>query len=140
MSSPLEIATHRYQHAARELAAAAKELRRLSAAGLDPAARPEVQIIQRVVSDHFRMPVDLLWRRDKHEPIVTARMQAMVITRRITQLSFQEIATAYKRDHGTVMSAVTSVANRCDTDARYRAAFEQLLAKCERELAVEEAA
>jgi chromosomal replication initiation ATPase DnaA len=138
--TPLEKATARYQFHAMALADAAKELRALTHVGLPPAARPEIQAIQRCVAQHYRMPVEVLWSRDRHEPYITARLQAIALCRQATELTLVEIGQSFRRDHGCVIHAVRAVESRCETEPRYRAQFGALLAECQRAMAAEVAA
>jgi len=67
------------------------------------------QIIRRTAR-FFTVEPDELLGPDRHHLIVHARHVAMYLARKRTRMSFPEIGRAFgKRDHTTVMSAVTKI-------------------------------
>jgi len=141
----LQQALARYEAAVRELELATAVLgnlaRRRVAVSLDTlrqatpefplTTRADVRAIQRIVADDFGVPVPLLWLRRKPEPVNTARLFAMALCRELTDAVSQELALAFARnEHGTILSAVKSVAARCETERPARERYARLRVAC----------
>jgi len=62
-------------------------------------------------------------------PTITCRHTAMALIRQTRQLSSIQVGRFFKRDHGTVLHAEAQVRNRCDTEPKYAAMYNELLTK-----------
>lgn len=68
------------------------------------------QVIQRVVSEHFAVPMDALVGKKRNRGIVRPRQIAMYLCREMTKDSFPEIAQAFGgRDHSTVIHSCEKI-------------------------------
>lgn len=99
------------------------------------AAHVEIQIIQRVCAEDYRMPAAALWAPGRHEPIATARLLAMSLARDLTPLKGHEIARAFGRHRSLVPHATRTCADRRATDPHFAAHYLRLRQLCLRALA-----
>ncbi len=80
-----------------------------------------VDVIQKVVCDHFNMPLDLLQAKTRKREIVQARQIAMYFCKKMTKSSLSAIgAQIGKKDHATVLYACKTVSNLVDTDKTFK--------------------
>ena len=56
--------------------------------------------------------------------VAEARQTAMYLVRTLTDLSLVEVASAFAKDHGTVIYAVRKVKKRCDDSASFKSTVE----------------
>jgi chromosomal replication initiator protein len=74
----------------------------------------EEEIIQ-TVCDFFQITREGMMGRLRTEKLAWPRQVAMYFVRRMTRRSLHEVGRLFKRDHGTVMHAINTVENRCQT-------------------------
>jgi len=80
-----------------------------------------VDVIQKVVCDHFNMPLDLIQAKTRKREIVQARQIAMYFCKQMTKSSLSAIgAQIGKKDHATVLYACKTVSNLVDTDKTFK--------------------
>jgi len=79
-----------------------------------------------IVSDHFHMDSSLLGIRSRGTTLVMPRHLAMYFCRYYTHLSFSDIGNYFNRNHDTVIHAIKSVNNQCDTDKDYKRTFDDI--------------
>lgn len=79
-----------------------------------------IEDVQRAVCQHFRLRVPDLIGKDRHKSIAFARHCAMFLCKQRLKYSYPEIGKAFDRDHSTVMSAVSSVAEQIERDPQVR--------------------
>lgn len=80
-----------------------------------------VEEIQRIVCDFLKIPEDLVRARTRKREVVQARQVAMYFSKQLTNHSLKTIGLHFGgRDHSTVIHAVQSVEDQCDTDPTYR--------------------
>ena len=86
-----------------------------------------IEEIQKLVSDHYNLPLEELKgkRRDKH--IVFPRQVAMYIVREETPSSLPQIGQAFGgRDHTTALHSIEKIANELKEDERLRFEIESI--------------
>src|SRR5687768_7463425 len=128
--SALDQALARYHAAVAELRDAEKSLHHLTGLLMPPSSPVDLQRIQEVVSIYFRFPLHVLWSRQRHEPLATARNLAMALSLELTGQHVGVVCAAYHRSRGCATAAVKTVAGRCDTEPTFRALYNDLKARC----------
>lgn len=87
-----------------------------------------VENIQRVVSEYFRIPLKELVGPKRTRIYARPRQLAMGLARELTGESFPEIGMAFGgRDHSTVMHACEKVQELCETDVAFAEDYKNLL-------------
>ncbi len=89
-----------------------------------------VRKVAAVVAGDFGVTVEDLAARDRSEPLATARRVAFALARELTNAPLAVIGDLFGRDHGTVIHAVDSVRDQCDTSAAFAARVGTLRAVC----------
>ncbi len=92
--------------------------------------KPDVEAIQRTVSDSFHVRLADLKSKKRTQHIAFCRQVAMYLCRKLTDSSFPCIGEAFGRDHSTVIHAYNLIARRISSDSAFRMSIE----KIEREL------
>lgn len=91
-----------------------------------------VEEIQRIACDFLKIPEDLVRARTRKREVVRARQVAMYFSKQLTNHSLKTIGLHFGgRDHSTVIHAVQSVEDQCDTDPAYREMVEAISKKLE---------
>jgi chromosomal replication initiator protein len=90
---------------------------------------PTIEAIQAVVASVFELSRDQLVSSSRVPRIARARQMAMYLSRELTGASLPRIATAFQRDHTTVLHAIRAVQGRIEpgsetADALHRARLE----------------
>jgi chromosomal replication initiator protein len=92
--------------------------------------KPDVEAIQRTVSDSFHVKLADLKSKKRTQHIAFCRQVAMYLARKLTDASFPVIGGHFGRDHSTVIHAYNLIARRISNDSAFRMSIE----KIEREL------
>jgi len=92
--------------------------------------KPDVESIQRTVSDSFHVRLADLKSKKRTQHIAFCRQVAMYLCRKLTDSSFPVIGDYFDRDHSTVIHAYNLIARRMSSDSAFRMSIE----KIEREL------
>jgi chromosomal replication initiator protein len=92
--------------------------------------KPDVESIQRTVSDSFHVRLADLKSKKRTQHIAFCRQVAMYLARKLTDSSFPAIGEHFGRDHSTVIHAYNLIARRISNDSAFRMSIE----KIEREL------
>ena len=92
--------------------------------------KPDIESIQRTVSDFFHIRLTELKSKKRTQHIAFCRQVAMYLCRKLTESSFPAIGEAFGRDHSTVIHAYNLIARRISNDSAFRFSIE----KVEREL------
>lgn len=80
-----------------------------------------IDYIQKVVSDYFNIPIDLINSKTRKREIVQARQIAMFFSKKYTKSSLATIGIhCGNKDHATVLHACRTVNNLIDTDKQFR--------------------
>ncbi len=91
-----------------------------------------VEEIQRLVSEFFDIPNDLLRAKTRKQEIVIARQVAMYIAKELTNCSLKTIGLNFGgRDHSTVIHAYQTVEEQIKIDPKFRLSIDQLKKKIE---------
>lgn len=86
-----------------------------------------IDYIQKVVSDYFNMPVELMKSKTRKREIVQARQIAMYFSKKLTKSSLASIGMQCGgKDHATVLHACKTVNNLIDTDKTFRKYISEL--------------
>jgi len=92
--------------------------------------KPDVEAIQRTVSESFHIKLVDLKSKKRTQHIAFCRQVAMYLARKLTDASFPVIGGHFGRDHSTVIHAYNLIARRISNDSAFRMSIE----KIEREL------
>ena len=80
-----------------------------------------IEHIQKLVCDHFDMPVDLMKSKTRKRHIVQARQISMYFAKNMTKASLANIGKHFGgRDHSTVIHACQTVQDLMETDNRFK--------------------
>ncbi|RLD63257.1 MAG: chromosomal replication initiator protein DnaA [Bacteroidetes bacterium] len=80
-----------------------------------------IDYIQKVVSDYFNIPIDMINSKTRKREIVQARQIAMFFSKKFTKSSLATIGIhCGNKDHATVLHACRTVNNLVDTDKQFR--------------------
>jgi len=91
-----------------------------------------IEEIQRVVSDYFNIPGDLIRAKTRKQEVVNARQIAMYLAKDLTNSSLKTIGLHFGgRDHSTVIHACQSVEDQMHIDPKYQANVIQTKRKLE---------
>jgi chromosomal replication initiator protein len=93
-------------------------------------AKPDVDSIQKTVSDFFHIRLADLKSKKRTQHIAFCRQVAMYLSRKLTDASFPTIGDHFGRDHSTVIHAYNLILRRVSSDSAFRLSIE----KIEREL------
>lgn len=86
-----------------------------------------IDYIQKVVSDYFNIPIDLINSKTRKREIVQARQIAMFFSKKYTKSSLATIGIhCGNKDHATVLHACRTVNNLIDTDKQFRVYVDDL--------------
>ena len=92
--------------------------------------KPDIEAIQRVVSDSFHIRLTDLKSKRRTQHVAFCRQVAMYLCRKLTDSSFPTIGDHFGRDHSTVINAHNLIMRRVTSDSAFRMSIE----KIEREL------
>ena len=80
-----------------------------------------IDYIQKIVSDYFKIPIDMINSKTRKREIVQARQIAMFFSKKFTKSSLATIGIhCGNKDHATVLHACRTVNNLIDTDKQFR--------------------
>lgn len=80
-----------------------------------------IDYIQKVVSDYYKIPVDVMQGKTRKREIVQARQVSMYFSKSLTKASLASIGSQIGgKDHATVLHACKTVNNLIDTDRHFR--------------------
>jgi chromosomal replication initiator protein len=86
-----------------------------------------IDFIQKVVSDYFDLPIELMKSKTRKREVVQARQIAMYFSKSLTKSSLANIGMhCGGKDHATVLHACRTVNNLMDTDKKFRSYIEEL--------------
>ena len=87
---------------------------------------PNLLSIVRLVCKHFRLKTKELLGPSRRRPVVLARGVAMLLARRLTRHSLEQIGNHFSRDHTTVLHACRQTEQGAERDPEIRQALEQI--------------
>ncbi len=86
-----------------------------------------IDYIQKIVSEYFGLPSDVLHTKTRKREIVQARQIAMYFSKNMTKSSLSTIGSLIGgKDHATVLHACKTVNNLIDTDKRFKNQIEDI--------------
>lgn len=89
-----------------------------------------VEDIQRIVSEFYDLPSDLLRAKTRKQEVVIARQVAMYLAKELTNCSLKTIGLNFGgRDHSTVIHAYQTVEEQLKIDPKFRTSMEQIRRK-----------
>jgi len=108
-----------------------QEINRIASVQLTTSHSKRIEIIQRIVADHYQLPVEIMHSKVRARSYVRARHVAIYLSRELTNFSLEDIATAFRPglDHGTVSYAIESVADIMTTETGFAEVIAKLRAK-----------
>src|SRR5216683_2651596 len=89
-------------------------------------SKPDIEAIQRVVSDCFHIRLADLKSKKRTQRIAFCRQVAMYLCRKITSNSFPSIGEHFGRDHSTVIHAFNLIERRVNNDSAFRFSIEKI--------------
>lgn len=91
-----------------------------------------VEEIQRIVSEYYDIPNDLLRAKTRKQEVVIARQVAMFLAKDLTNCSLKTIGLNFGgRDHSTVIHACQTVEEQIKIDPKFRTSIDQIKKKIE---------
>ncbi len=88
--------------------------------------KPDIEAIQRAVSDFFHIRLADLKSKKRTQHIAFCRQVAMYMCRKLTDSSFPTIGESFGRDHSTVIHAYNLIARRVSNDSAFRMSIEKI--------------
>jgi chromosomal replication initiator protein len=86
-----------------------------------------IDFIQKVVSDYFNLPLELLKSKTRKREVVQARQIAMYFAKSMTKSSLASIGLQCGgKDHATVLHACRTVNNLLETDKKFRVYIDEI--------------
>jgi chromosomal replication initiator protein len=86
-----------------------------------------IDFIQKIVSDYFQLPIELMKSKTRKREVVQARQIAMYFSKSLTKASLASIgAHCGGKDHATVLHACRTVNNLMETDKRFKIYIEEI--------------
>ncbi len=86
-----------------------------------------IDFIQKIVSDYFNLPLELLKSKTRKREVVQARQIAMFFAKNMTKSSLASIGLQCGgKDHATVLHACRTVNNLIETDKKFRVYIEEI--------------
>ncbi len=88
--------------------------------------RPDVELVVRVVADHFGVkPADIKGDR-RQQPTARARQVAMYLSRKLCGLSTPQLGERFGRDHSTIIAATQKVDETMSAEADFKNVIDSL--------------
>ena len=86
-----------------------------------------IDYIQKIVSDYFDLPIELIISKTRKREIVQARQIAMYFAKKMTKSSLATIGLhCGNKDHATVLHACRTVNNLMETDKQFKEYVDEL--------------
>lgn len=78
-------------------------------------------IIKQAVAEEWGIAVEKMLAKGRTAQVALPRQVVMYLCRKMTELTFEQIATATNRgDHGTIIWGVDAISDRVETDAKFK--------------------
>ncbi len=92
----------------------------------DQQIKPDIDLIQKTVSDFFHIRLTDLKSKKRTQHIAFCRQVAMYLCRKLTDSSFPNIGTHFARDHSTVIHAHNLISRRVTNDSAFRLSIDKI--------------
>lgn len=80
-----------------------------------------VELIQKIVAEHYDIPVEKLKEKTRKRFVVRARQLSMYLAKQLSNKSLKHIGNAFGgRDHSTVIHACRSIESLLEADTRFK--------------------
>ena len=80
-----------------------------------------VELIQKIVAEHYDLPVEKLKEKTRKRFVVRARQLSMYLAKQLSNKSLKHIGNAFGgRDHSTVIHACRSIESLLENDTRFK--------------------
>lgn len=80
-----------------------------------------IELIQKLVADHYEIPVDKIQGKTRKRSVVVARQLSMYLAKTLTNKSLKAIGENFGgRDHSTVIYSCRAVQDMMDTDTTFK--------------------
>ena len=80
-----------------------------------------VELIQKIVAEHYDLPVEKLKEKTRKRFVVRARQLSMYLAKQLSNKSLKHIGNAFGgRDHSTVIHACRSIETLLENDTRFK--------------------
>lgn len=94
-----------------------------------------IEDIKELVSQYYKLPVELLESKSRKHEIALARQMAMYITKQLTQMSLKSIGSHFSnRDHSTVLHSCQTIENYLVTDKTVKTSYHTLMRQIKPEI------
>jgi len=104
--------------------------------GPNPTTELSIEAIQKHISDHFDLTLDLLIGKTRKQEVATARQVAMFFAKRLTPHPLKMIGFHFgNRDHSTVVHAVQTVEKKCKRDPSFARMIDDLMEEIQQKYA-----
>ena len=94
---------------------------------------PSVKDIKKVVASHFNITVSAIDSEERSRSLSTPRQIAMYLSRELTDLPFQKIASQFKKDYSTVHHACEKIEKEIDSNEHLKKIVDALTEKIQGE-------
>jgi chromosomal replication initiator protein len=88
-----------------------------------------IDIIKKVVAEHYRVEVRDLSAKKRNEAIAFPRMVAMYLAGEMTDLALTEIGAAFNREHSTVLHARGKIGHKLQTDPFFSSDLNKVISR-----------
>ncbi len=92
----------------------------------DQHIKPDIDLIQKTVSDFFHIRLTDLKSKKRTQHIAFCRQVAMYLCRKLTDSSFPSIGGHFGRDHSTVIHAYNLISRRVTSDSAFRLSIDRI--------------
>jgi len=93
-----------------------------------PTLKTNVEMIQKVVCQHFKIPVDLIMGKTRKYEVAMARQIAMYLAKELTDNTYKTIGLLFGgRDHSTVIHACQIVREKIESDGFFARQVEAIV-------------
>ncbi len=100
----------------------------------EPTIRTNVEMIQKIVCQHFKIPVDLVMGKTRKYEVAMARQIAMYIAKEFTNNTYKTIGLLFGgRDHSTVIHACQIVKEKTENDELLARQVDSIIKHIQRE-------
>lgn len=95
-----------------------------------PIKKIEVKAIQQAVADFYAVTVaELLMKKRGKAHIVLARQVAMCLAKELTNLSYNQLGSAFQREHSTIIHAQNAIQEKLKQDFDFQRDYQELRQK-----------
>lgn len=90
----------------------------------------KIHTIQRVVSEHYRIPQEEMLNHTKVDAFTWPRMVAMKAAYDLVTINCSVIGSTFRRHRSAVANGIKTVRERCEVDKREEEEVKTVMSKC----------